>query len=409
MRYAIILNSTHRKHEFRPDKGFFLKECQDLTKAGYTVLSFDVDDPDDLASYAEKLSMSSVGLLWIRMHGGPTSMRASDAFCYTSDNISHYFSWLPKRLTNDAVIYLDSCLTGSLEDDFYNNMQFSFARLTQKQKQVLIYAPYNSEHRQMLRIKADGRISIFMNERPNSVTNITVRLGKKTKQLLDDNVTDEKRLKASLHISKREVNLHAQFTYVSQTILEKNEYTLVNVLSSIINEYDNFQNMIAEYKLNKNTSKFNVFCRLDRFFSELVEVIERFYISPNLAAESQYSQCVGPVYKETPLAFAVYVKHDQMIAYLLAKGADPFYQLVRRNQSIFDYAVENDSNPGGKRVKSLFIDDQKQRFLRRQDNKLPVNQAVVATQSRFFASNDATSCVDEKNKKPTRRQRSHSI
>lgn len=184
MKYAVIFTTTENAYEFRPTQGLYKKNCEDLEKAGYTLLSVNVENQESIEKQLASLPDGSIGFLWNRMHGHPKKMRAAKSFDITSSNLQDIFRDLPKKLSSNATIYLDACHTTSLKEDFYNNIQFTFAKLTVDMPNVQIAAPAEASHIAWFSMMPNGTFSFDMLADPGAIRSMAITLGADTKAIL---------------------------------------------------------------------------------------------------------------------------------------------------------------------------------------------------------------------------------
>jgi|GEM_PF-4857341 len=259
LKYAVILKTTQNANEFRSSFGFYHKHIYDLERAGYEILEIDLTDTASLEKQLKKFPESSVGFLWLRMHGSPQSMTASEHFKIDLTNINEIFKDLPFILHERCIVFLDSCSTGSLKNGC-NNMQFAFGKLTLDKPNIQIVAPSDYLHVPYFSISEDGNFTFEMMASPRSTTNISVILGQQTKTILNK-------------------------ARVSNILLEDVENELKNSLQA--NESRPFlENFISKFGSDFNLTgrlknAIKGFKKYDITLREAKELIEIYHANPN--------------------------------------------------------------------------------------------------------------------------------
>jgi hypothetical protein len=341
-KYAVILNTTKNATEFRFSVGFYNKQINELEQAGYEIIKIDLIDAMSLKQQLQKLTESSVGFLWLRMHGSPQSMTAAENFEINLENMNQIFNDLPFILHDHSTVFLDSCSTGSLINGC-NNMQFAFAKLTLEKQNILIVAPSDDLHVRYFSISVDGSFTFEMIASPRSTKNISVILGQQTKAILNnrlliDSIEKEKQLKNSLQTNE------------SCPFLRN----FIDKFGSNFNLTDQLIGVIKDFK------------EYDIVLNEVKKLIEVYHANPN-DPEGDIIALFGWE-TATPLASAIYHKHTEMVLYLLAHGADPYFMI--KGKTLIDYAKQYDKNNDGydDAFKLMFIN--KQRRERHDNSKM---------------------------------------
>jgi hypothetical protein len=339
-KYAVILQTTKRTIEFRPSFGFYNKHINDLERAGYEIIKIDLTDAASLKKQLQEFPESSIGFLWLRMHGAPQSMTASENFKIDLVNINEIFADLPFILHDHSTVFLHSCSTGSLKNGC-NNMQFAFAKLTLEKPNIQIVAPSEDLHVPYFSILDDGNFAFEMIACSRSTTNISVILGQQTKVILShakasnvslDDMKNE--LKDSLQINKGCPFLE-NFTAKFGTDFNLTDQ-LIRAIST--NALKRFEKRDMEITLNR-----------------VKDLIEVYHANPNYP-----DGFIVPLSWETatPLANAIYYKHTEMALYLLEHGADPYYTI--KSKTLIDYAKQCDENSDDERdFELMFINEQR--------------------------------------------------
>lgn len=320
-KYAIILQTTENSVTFRSTRGFYNKNLHDLKQTGYEIKTIDVNN---IKSQLASLPPSSVGFLWIRMHGSPQSMTATKEIEITVENCGDIFESLPYILNENAWVFLESCSTGYLLPDF-NNMQFAFAKLTIEKPMVKIVAPSKNSHINYFSIQEDGSFYFeiqekhFMNER-----NIAVVLGQETKALMRNAIEHNIMLESRADDIFKSLKINQECPFLESF---KTEYSgglcgagfdLTNVLMNVIEQH------FDEYDIVLDCVK------------KLVEV---FHASTNFETEHIFAYSI---HITAPLAAAIYFKHTELVKFLLNNGANPSYSF--NSQTILDFSKQVDEN-----------------------------------------------------------------
>lgn len=183
-------NAVYKKH-----KGYFRQNRNQLLTHGFEVIEIeDVADPTLIEAILQDVPKGRINFFWLRAHGSPKSMEFSKDHNLTNENLGKVFSWLPEKLDSNATIFLESCKTASLEKDFYNNMLFSFGRLTQSMLDVSIIAPVQDSYMDKFSIDEHNQFR-FVGRGPYLTTKAlsdTLRmLDKATKVLLSNSEIEE--------------------------------------------------------------------------------------------------------------------------------------------------------------------------------------------------------------------------
>lgn len=294
---VIITASKDPNYVFRKGKGYFLANRQLLLSNGFEVIEIeDVRDPKDIEAIVSNIPPGKIKLFYMRAHGAPKQMEFSDQANLSSKEVKNVFHWLPDKLDDNATVYLESCLTGNLEKDFYNNMQFSFGKLTQTMPFVKIVAPSESSYIDRFTINNDGSFSFISRDKYNPTNTIRI-LDNAVKDLLiknqDNEITPElsKILLASLKTGEKYFTSGYSSTYLDACGLY------------------HFDAMLYAIK-EKNVDA-------------VKELLTLFQTSPNRGpAEKPY---------ETPDMFfplnaAIAAKNLEILDFLLEKGADIFME-----------------------------------------------------------------------------------
>ncbi len=177
-------NAVYKKH-----KGYFRQNRNQLLSHGFEVIEIeDVADPTLIEAILQDVPRDRINFFWLRAHGSPTSIEFSKGNKLTNENLGEVFSWLPEKLDSQATIFLESCKTASLkEKDFYNNMLFSFGRLTQSMLDVSIVAPLQDSYMDKFSIDEHNQFH-FVGRAPylatKGLSDTLKMLDKETKALL---------------------------------------------------------------------------------------------------------------------------------------------------------------------------------------------------------------------------------
>ena len=318
MKYAIILKTTLKSGEFRSTKGFYNKHCHDLIQAGYTIITINVTSTALITQQLSALPDDSIGFLWNRMHGSATTMSAAEERDIRSDNIPQIFACLTAKLTKNATIYCDSCLTGCLENNFYNNVQFAFAKLTVTLPDVQIVAPSEVSHLDKFSILANSSFKFEIIESPTASTNIAVVLGAATKELLYHAINTGiplDTIQGSLRNSISTGGVAAMSFYgIPDGLLIDAHYDLELTM------------LLAIMRIQQQEKCLNIVSTL----------VEKLYVSLQPVADSTRTPFAWE--HATFLSAAICAKKPDVVAYLLQNGADPFVTL--HGQTLYDFVQE---------------------------------------------------------------------
>jgi len=317
-KYAIIIQTTEDATIFRSTYGFYNKHLHDLQQAGYEILKINVNE---ISTQLANLPPSSVGFLWIRMHGSPQSMTATKELKITLENCYEIFKSLPTILIHDACVFLDSCSTGYLLPDF-NNMQFAFAKLTLEKPLVQIVAPSKDMHVFYFCIQDDGSFYFEMQESSRSNKNMAVVLGRETKGILSDAIQHNDSLESRAEAIRSSLQIREECPFLNDFKKEQHgnlcgaSFDLTNVLlNAIIYNANNAKAALVEVK----------------------RLIEVFHAIPNY--EEGYV-LTGDFKCTAPLAAAISNNQVDVVTYLLNHGADLFHSF--KGETIHGFASHID-------------------------------------------------------------------
>jgi hypothetical protein len=222
----------------------------------------------------------------------------SSSYTLHANEVKEIFQELPAKLTSNAVIYLDACLTGSLKDDFYNNMQFAFAKLTAQMPDVTIVAPCQESATGIVEWRDEQGFYIESTGSVFSPDNISITLGKETKKLIK-NAQDE----------DIELN-HIQETLLQTLQRDRYAEKLIHIWSRFKGNERNDVNIGLIDIINANG---NNVLEDTRYFVE------------ELCADGQAHISNKPRVKgrASPLFAAIHIGNGELVSYLLEHGADP--------------------------------------------------------------------------------------
>lgn len=320
---AVILQTTKRKQQFRSTFGFYEKNLYDLRNAGYEIPNININN---FINELESLEDSSVGFLWVRMHGEPESMDATEELTITTENCHQVFKCLSRILTDTATIFLDSCSTGSL-DKGINNIQFAFAKLTLNKPDVQIVAPLKNMHMSYFSILEDQTFGFEIIEKPRSYQSMCVILGKQTKEIISDACKNNMSLE-SIHdelVESLQLNLKCEFL---NKFREENKKIMFG----------------ADFDLNTMlVNAINSIHDSDEALSVVSKLVEVFHANPN--QEDGYIFHFSSLARATPLSAAIFYENTKIAEYLLNQGANLFY--IIKERTLLDYF--NDYYNQGKR------------------------------------------------------------
>lgn len=185
---AVIISTSHDHNDvFNENKGFFKSNVQQLIKNNYKVIQItDVKDPGEIGHLLKHVE--KIAFFCIRGHGKPDQIQFSESNTLYSKEIDQTFAWLPSKLSDRGIIYLESCSTGRVDiKDFEENVQFEFGKLTKNLLKVKIVAPSKDSYVDRFKIDESGRFHFFSRDSYSFLNSIKV-LNKKTKKLLNDSL-----------------------------------------------------------------------------------------------------------------------------------------------------------------------------------------------------------------------------
>ena len=319
---VLVLNEGEPTKEFRPAKGEYRKQLKDFETQGYEIIQKNIKDPEtEIPSILAAVEDESLAFVWPRMHGTPKSMTAAMGKDITSENLPKIFALLPKKLTSDAIIFLESCKTGNLTKDFYDNIQFTFAKLTLELPDVQIIAP--SELLAMYRFSFnEGIFRCNMASNSSRSQDISITIGAKTKELI-------KLIKiiGEFHGGDCEevVMKYVMESLLLDSVIKNKEYYAPSAYYSI--------NQVVVLDSQYDTSKMLQAFIKKIDFQSVNTLVEKYVVPVNSEDSS-----VGYWQEQTPLAYAFYQikcassQKDQeslinIAKYLISKGADPLLGL----------------------------------------------------------------------------------
>ena len=314
---VLVLNEGEPTKEFRPAKGEYRKQLKDFETQGYEIIQKNIKDPEtEIPSILAAVEDESLAFVWPRMHGTPKSMTAAMGKDITSENLPKIFALLPKKLTSDAIIFLESCKTGNLTKDFYDNIQFTFAKLTLELPDVQIIAP--SELLAMYRFSFnEGIFRCNMASNSSRSQDISITIGAKTKELI-------KLIKiiGEFHGGDCEevVMKYVMESLLLDSVIKNKEYYAPSAYYSI--------NQVVVLDSQYDTSKMLQAFIKKIDFQSVNTLVEKYVVPVNSEDSS-----VGYWQEQTPLAYAFYQikcassQKDQeslinIAKYLISKGAD---------------------------------------------------------------------------------------
>jgi uncharacterized protein YaaR (DUF327 family) len=351
---VLVLNEGKPTIEFHPAKGEYRKQLKYFETQGYEIIQKNIKNPEtEIPSILEALEDESLAFVWPRMHGAPKSMTAAQGKEITSENLQKIFALLPKKLMGNAIIFLESCTTGKLIGDFYNNIQFTFAKLTLELPDVQIVAP--SEKLSMYRfLFNEGIFNCNMASNSSGSQDISITIGAKTKQVFEiiRIINDKTSLDVSTAIGAKTKELIKIIKIIAEFYGgDCEEVVMMYVMESLLlgsvvknegyywpnNHYTINQGVVLENRFD--TSKILKAFIVNKDFQSVKTLVEKYFVPVN--SEDGQRTCW---HDETPLAFAFKqiqcassLKDKEslinIVKYLIRKGADPLLELsdVRRD------------------------------------------------------------------------------
>lgn len=305
---------------FREDRGYYKANKQELINAGYQIIEIsNIDDPKMLASISDVFSQSSIGMLLIRAHGHPKAMEFSKNCLVKSEEISTTFYWIVEKMKPNAVIALDSCSTGSLQGNFFDNIQFSFAKLTIDLPEVKIAAPSKVAFVTKFTIE-DGEFEFYSRSEPYSSENSSVIISSEIKSKLKHQTVQSLESEREAILSMLQKNRPAFHTVrVYEYYLHEASFSHTGGL------------MLAIQKEDLSAVKY---------------LIENFHANPDLGlSDSEFTW--SAIY--CPLNAAIDKRNIEIIEYLLTKGANiflnhngitPLSYLIQSCKQVKNYSVD---------------------------------------------------------------------
>ena len=341
---VLVLNEGEPTKEFRPAKGEYRKQLKDFETQGYEIIQKNIKDPEtEIPSILAAVEDESLAFVWPRMHGTPKSMTAAMGKDITSENLPKIFALLPKKLTSDAIIFLESCKTGNLTKDFYDNIQFTFAKLTLELPDVQIIAP--SELLAMYRFSFnEGIFRCNMASNSSRSQDISITIGAKTKQAFEIiRIINDK---TSLDVSTAAIGAKTKELIKLIKIIGEfhggdceevvMKYLMESLLLDSVIKNKEYYAPSAYYSINQVVvldSQYDTSKMLQAFIKKIdfqsVNTLVEKYVVPVNSEDSS----VGYWQEQTPLAYAFYQikcassQKDQeslinIAKYLISKGAD---------------------------------------------------------------------------------------
>ncbi|MEY4463851.1 MAG: hypothetical protein RLZZ81_822 [Pseudomonadota bacterium] len=291
---AVIITAQYDSEGvFSKDKGYYRANKQLLIDNNYQVI--EIDNISNQEEIKEKLSSvsSQLDFFWIRGHGAPKAIQLSATNNISSKEITDKFSWLSERLNDNAIIYLDSCNTGNIEQDFYNNIQFSFAKATLEKPNIKIAAPSKVSHISFFEIK-NNEFKFFSNHGYGKKNDIVV-LGTDTKKLLKDLDNQNEKL------------LECKKQLLDTLITDKEEVTFYD---SLYKNYLEECNLVISKAFKKAV--------LAKDLNATRQLIEKFKLNVNSPLDKKFSS------DYIPLCWAFDSKSPDILKEILEGGADLF-------------------------------------------------------------------------------------
>ncbi len=304
MKKAVIFTTTKNASTFREARGFLNREICELSTHNYNVEKYKVTELNIIPEQLARITDGTLGFLWLRFHGTPKSMAVCENGDITGENIGELFKNLVNKMTEDGIIYLEACSTGSLKNDFYNNMQFAFAKLTLNKLGVRIIAPSQDSYLSQFCINDIGEFSFKAIASPYKSEDITVILNEDTKRLLQDAATKAQNfdsvadsLRASLNESKSLVTFLIKD--IPTEIMLDAQYDFASILRTILADKDRCSKTVL---------------------AMVKQLIEEHYVEANTASDDGFYAFFW--YGASPLSAAIYRAEPELVTYLLSKGAD---------------------------------------------------------------------------------------
>jgi hypothetical protein len=307
---AVVLQTTKNAFTFRPNYGFYYKHLHELANAKYNIRTIAVDDESSIKTTLKTYHAASIGFLWIRMHGTPTSMEASDKLTITTENMDQIFEDLSNLLTDNAVIFLDSCHTGDLDSE---NMQIAFAKLTIEKACHLSYFD----------ILPDGSFRFEMIANPYFRSeNITVILGHHAKAIIkkwtESNASYDS-IKEELHTALLLPPKHCPFI---ESFMEDWAVHMADA------GFDLTTLLMAVIKTENNTEK---------VLRKVSTLVEKYHASPNFPEVGYYPFLWEHV---SSLSCAIYFRYATVANYLIKHGAS--LSETFKGESLLEFAKRRD-------------------------------------------------------------------
>lgn len=253
------------------------------------------------------------------MHGSAKTMTASETLTIDLNNLTEIFDFLPTIMHPNGALFLDSCLTGSLQNGC-NNMQFAFAKLTLKKPNIEIAAPSDYLHVSYFSISEEGNFSFEMLNANNRQNNISLILGQKTKAILSKAMTSNIPLESIQNELIASLDRSKIFPFLRKYGETYETFDLTEQLIKTING--------MQMKSSSATLK------------QVKDLIETYHASPNYPEGLLLKFFL--LKNVSPLACAIYYKLTNVALYLIQHGADPFYTF--EGKILLDHAKERDED-----------------------------------------------------------------
>ncbi len=322
MKKAVIFTATKNARVFRSSRVFRNRQIHLLSTHDYQVSEYKVAALPIIPEHLAEVSDNTLGFLWLRFHGSSKSMAACENGDITLDNIKELFKDLEHKMIDDGIIFLESCSTGSLSGDFYNNVQFAFAKLTLKKPGIKIIAPSQDSHISQFSIDDLGIFSfqaIAPAYQSKEDEDITIILGEETKRFLLE-ANDQKKELASISDSLRS-SLSCNSSSVNFNVEGIPKYFMLDA------EYD-FSRVLRSILMDKG--KFSS----PQVLAMVKQLIDEHYADVNVPSDHEFYPFDW--HTASPLGAAIYRADPELVTYLLSKGADPNH--VFRERTLVELA-----------------------------------------------------------------------
>ncbi len=300
---TLVLQASHDKDGvLRASRGFFQRNLKQLGNGGGSHRIVVIKEMTDIATAISSAKDRSIDFLYISAHGFPKEIQFTEDETLKAPEVDAFFSELPRKLKANATIYLSSCSTGSLEKDFYHNMQFRFGILTIDMPNVRVLAPSEDLHLDLIQNDPENGLQFEMVGETSYTNNIAICLDRETKAVL------KRAFGRKAHLAAVKAQLLDSLVRIRETTYRINSLLKSSVLDDV--SHDTSLALTKELLCAGHDS--------DKSLSRARFYVEELGVDPNARAgfTPLSPQCASPLFA------AVHFGHGRLVAYLLENGAD---------------------------------------------------------------------------------------